>query len=188
MGWDSESNPNLEITNLSLKKKFFSFQTYNAITTSSEFFLWRIFTIFRKIFSQRNILLNIPCCFGKKKSSTNQKKFKNCHNCLQYDRVLEILYFHIFNITFFLINILVDYYHLSNITKLKRKKILMPINVFWKISALQFQRSGNCVKNIFYTETHVVLFFLAQNREDLPPKKSLVAMYEMHFPICVSKP
>jgi len=60
VGWDSQSNPNLEITNLSLKKIIISFQTYNAITSSDFFFFVANFTIFRKIFSERNILLDIP--------------------------------------------------------------------------------------------------------------------------------
>jgi hypothetical protein len=32
----------------------------------------------------------------------NLKTIKNCHNCVQYERVLKIFYFHILNIVKFL--------------------------------------------------------------------------------------
>jgi hypothetical protein len=52
---------------------------------------------------------------------------------IDYNIMIGCLRFYTFiflNVNFFLINILVDYHRLSNITKLKRKKMLMPINVF----------------------------------------------------------
>lgn len=136
------------------KRKFFLFQTYNAIT-SSDFFFVANFHHFQKGIFCYTFLVVLEIFFYQqtKKNSKIATIAYNMIGCFSF--------------------------------------ILLPINVFWKFSALQFHRSGNCilpVKNVFYTETHVYRFFLAQNREDLPPKKSLVPMYEMHFPICVSKP
>jgi hypothetical protein len=51
-----------------------------------------------------------------------QKIAKICHNCLQYERVRQILYFHILDIINFWLNIFMDYRHSSNITKLKINK------------------------------------------------------------------
>jgi hypothetical protein len=56
-----------------------------------------IFTILQKnnnlknsgLFVKNNSVLEKTC----------QKNKKNCHTCLQYERVLKIFYFHILNVT-----------------------------------------------------------------------------------------
>jgi hypothetical protein len=56
------------------------------------------------------ILLIIPSFFLEKKSQetkTNSKEIsKNHHNCLQYERLLQILHFHILDISKFDNNIM----------------------------------------------------------------------------------
>jgi hypothetical protein len=68
--------------------------TIGPVHSSSAFVLfclWRIFSILGKIFSNK-------FCH---KFTFKKIIPKNCHNCLQYERVLKIVYFHILNIAKF---------------------------------------------------------------------------------------
>jgi hypothetical protein len=73
---------------------------------------------------KKNILSQIPCF--KKKIQQNFKKLKrfarNCHNCLQHERVLKIFYFRTLNSAKTWLNKLMDDCQLSNIENLEKKK------------------------------------------------------------------
>jgi hypothetical protein len=68
--------------------------------------------------SLQNQAIKVSNC----KEDVLNKFVKNCHNCLQYERVIKIFYFRIFDITNIWLNIFVDNPHLTNITKLTKKK------------------------------------------------------------------
>jgi hypothetical protein len=77
----------------------------------------------KKCFVKRIFLCKFPG-WKKKKKITQKGKLsiaKNCHNCLQYERVLQIFLLSSFEYHQIWLNILVNYPHLSNITKLKKK-------------------------------------------------------------------
>ncbi len=69
----------------------------------SDFFWW-IFSILQKVFWKKNILSQIPFLETKeivKKIFFIKNFTKNRHNCLQYERMLKIFYFHSLHITKF---------------------------------------------------------------------------------------
>lgn len=86
-----------------------------------EFFVANIFH-FEKNILQKDILFQIPCLQGKIQS----KKFAK--NCIQYERVFKIFYFHSYNIAQIWLNTVINDCHLSNMTKLERKTLRLPCN------------------------------------------------------------
>jgi len=82
-----------------------SIYPYNAtlsVMLEPMILLWQVFPILQKnIFKKQYYVIN----FMFKKIVKKQKKinflFKTHHNCLQYERVLKILYFHVLNIAKF---------------------------------------------------------------------------------------
>jgi hypothetical protein len=63
------------------------------------FFWLLIFATLGKIFWRKKFLSQITCFFDQTISKKGKKKInQNCHNCLQYERVLKIFYFCILNI------------------------------------------------------------------------------------------
>ncbi len=66
----------------------------NSETMISVIFFWRIFAILQKIFSKMK--------YSVRSSSFSLKTIRQIfYNCLQHEKVLKILYFHIFNIAKF---------------------------------------------------------------------------------------
>jgi hypothetical protein len=85
-----------------------------ALTTMVKYNV-KMLQILRKIFLQKSILSWQPFFFWNFFAKTH-------HNCLQYERVLKIWYFHIFEYLQIWLKILMSYHHLSNITKLQKTK------------------------------------------------------------------
>jgi hypothetical protein len=105
-------------------------------------FLWRIFTNLKNIFSNRkNTVTKFPVFL-----------WKNHHNFLQYEIVLNIVYFHIHQYCKIWLNILMDYHHLSNITKLKTKQnkntCAQWVGLFWCTSRNSTRRDEIFNRNL----------------------------------------
>jgi hypothetical protein len=69
-----------------------------------------------------NMLSQIPCFWKKWSKNENFDIAKSRHNCLKYERVLKILYFHILNIAEF------GYIYLEGTCFHKGKKFLILIS------------------------------------------------------------
>ncbi len=82
-------------------QKFENFQLQGLISTKpyrSVIFLVENFPHFGRNIFEKEHSVNIPFfldmhCDQNPKTADNFKKFKNCHNCLQYERVLKIFIF-----------------------------------------------------------------------------------------------
>jgi hypothetical protein len=73
-----------------------------------------------------------------KKVIKQKRTQKNCHNCLQYKGVLQILYLVYFEYWQIWLNIFMYYHHLSNIMKLRGKK------TYWlRVASSHFAKRQN---------------------------------------------
>jgi hypothetical protein len=61
----------------------------------------------------------------------NIKIAKNFHNCLRYENMLKIFLLTYFEYDQIWLNMLMDHFHLSNITKLKNKTLIQPQKLDW---------------------------------------------------------
>jgi hypothetical protein len=83
------------ITNNQFQKNCWSFEPFEVVFY--QIFLWQVFDILQ-LFTKRIFCYKFPVSC-KKSPKKFQKFVKYYHNCLQYESVLKIFYFHILNIT-----------------------------------------------------------------------------------------
>jgi hypothetical protein len=79
------------------------------------------------------------------KTPKKNKIAKNRHNCYNIKGCLRLFYFNIFEYCQIWLNVLMDDRHLSNITKLKKKK-------HWNFRGSDFRRSHSCYQQVGQTD------------------------------------